>query len=101
MLEGAVSETHVWVFNGGGTFPAGVFSTRERAEAWIRQHQLEGTLTAYPLDEGVWDWAVSRGYFDVKRDDQRTARFIARFTSSAQEHVHFAHETQEGCANGD
>jgi len=25
----------VWVFNGGGDFPAAVFSTREKAEAWI------------------------------------------------------------------
>lgn len=25
----------IWVFNGGGRFPSGVFSTRENAEIWI------------------------------------------------------------------
>jgi hypothetical protein len=48
-----------WVFNGGGgRFPSGVFSTREKAEAWINQHGLSGVLTKYPLDEGAWDWAI-------------------------------------------
>lgn len=44
----------VWVFNGGGDFPAGVFTTRELAEAWIAKHRLVGVLTKYPLDIGVY-----------------------------------------------
>lgn len=35
----------VWVFNGGGTFPAAVFTTRELAEAWIARHKVSGVLT--------------------------------------------------------
>jgi hypothetical protein len=53
---------YVWVFNGvGGSFPAGVFRTKEAAFKWIREHALTGVLTAYPLDEGTFDWAVRHG----------------------------------------
>ena len=49
-------ERRVWIFNGvDGQFPGGVFSSRERAEEWIRARCLSGTLTAYPLDEGCFD----------------------------------------------
>lgn len=54
-----IPEKHVWVFNGqGGQFPGGVFSSRKLAEAWIRFRWLTGVLTAYPLDEGCFDWAL-------------------------------------------
>ncbi len=46
----------LWVFvsaSQGFRFPGGVFSTRERAEEWIREHRLSGTLTLYPVDVGV------------------------------------------------
>ena len=79
----------VWIFNGGSAFPSGVFTSRERAEEWIRRNRLAGTLTAYPLDMGAYDWAVSEGYFIPKRDDQKTSEFIARFSSAYQEHYHY------------
>jgi hypothetical protein len=79
----------VWVFNGANaTFPAGVFGSQERAEQWIRQNALTGTLTWYPLDEGAYDWAVRNGTFTPKRDDQRSAAFIQRFSSGAR-HFHY------------
>ena len=81
----------VWVFTGGGTFPSGVFSSREKAEAWIRANRLEGCLTRYPLDVGAYDWAVREGYFLPKRDDQRTPAFIQRF-ACGQEHYHYENE---------
>jgi hypothetical protein len=80
--------SEVWVFIGGGTFPSGVFSTRELAEAWIEKHQLSGVLTKYPLDEGMWNWAVKNGYFKVNREDQKSSRFIERF-ASGHEHYHY------------
>jgi hypothetical protein len=82
----------VWVFTGPrAQFPAGVFTQRAAAEQWIRLHGLSGTLTAYPLDMGTFDWAVSAGCFTPKRDDQRSAEFIQGFSSASQEHYHYEH----------
>ena len=82
----------VWIFTGPkAQFPAGAFTQREIAELWIRQHGLSGTLTAYPVDVGAFDWAVSAGHFTPKRDDQRSADFIQRFSSASQEHYHYEH----------
>jgi hypothetical protein len=79
----------VWVFNGGGGFPAAVFTTRELAEAWIAGHRLTGVLTKYPLDVGVYEWAISVGAFKPKRPDQSEPRFIGRFSSASMEHYHY------------
>ncbi|MCL2310621.1 MAG: hypothetical protein FWC42_10230 [Proteobacteria bacterium] len=82
----------VWVFNGEkAQFPSGVFTQRELAERWIQRHGLSGTLTAYPMDVGIYDWAISKGYFTPKRDDQRSAEFIQRFSSASLEHHHYEH----------
>ena len=80
----------LWVFNGiGAHFPAGVFSTRDRAEAWVAAHKLSGTLTEYPLDVGLYDWALARGAFRPHGDEQSSAGFIQHFTSASQEHHHY------------
>lgn len=80
----------VWIFNGPNSqLPSGVFTKREDAERWIKQHGLSGTLTAYPVDTGTYDWAVNAGIFKPKRDDQRSAEFIQRFSSASQEHYHY------------
>jgi hypothetical protein len=77
----------VWVFTSAGCHvPAGVFSTQEKAEAWISVHRLSGLLTEYPLDVGTYDWAVQQGTFTPRRDDQRTPEFIGRFSSAGQQH---------------
>ena len=80
----------VWVFNGvGATFPAAIFSDREKAEAWIARHGLSGTLTRYPIDEPIYEWAIVRGFFKPTREDQSGAAFIQRFSSASQEHYHY------------
>lgn len=80
----------VWVFNGNNSkFPSGVFSTMELAEAWIQKYGLSGTLTKYPIDEGVYDWALAKGTFKIKREDHTQAKFIQSFSSAFQEHYHF------------
>ncbi|HEU0053036.1 MAG TPA: hypothetical protein VFQ39_07655, partial [Longimicrobium sp.] len=57
-IDDAQRNGWVWVFNGeAGSFPSGVFTSREAAEAWIAKYALTGVLTAYPLDVGVYDWA--------------------------------------------
>jgi hypothetical protein len=89
-----------WVFNGGGNFPAAVFSTRDKAEAWITARRLSGVLTKYPVDVPVNDWAIAHGAFKPKRPDQSEPGFIGRFSSASQEHYHYtdgvhAEETAE------
>ncbi len=80
----------VWVFNGASEpFPSAVFSTRERAESWNCQNKLEGTLTKYPVDVSVYDFAIQSGWFTPKRDYQHSSKFIQRFTSASLEHHHY------------
>jgi hypothetical protein len=80
----------VWVFNGPrGAFPSAVFSTREVAEEWIVGERLSGTLTEYPIDVSVFDWAIANGFFVPKKDGDRTSDFIQKFSSAAQEHFHY------------
>lgn len=88
-----VPENAVWVFNGErGGFAGAVFSTRDKAEAWIREHRLSGVLTAYPLDEGCFDWAMRRGLVSGRaRDRGGEPDFIASFTSAGMEHFHYEH----------
>lgn len=87
----------VWIFRGdGSTFPAAVFSSRSKAEEWIARHRLEGTLTLYPIDEPVYEWAMAHGYFKPTREDQTQAKFIQRFTSASQEHYHYRSDETSG-----
>ena len=73
----------VWVFNGARNhFPSAVFTERYLAEEWIQKNQLEGTLTAYPLNIGVYDWAIEKGYFTLKKEEHSTSNFIANFSSA-------------------
>lgn len=81
---------YVWVFNGNSSkFPSAVFATRERAEAWISQGKLAGTLTRYPVDLPVYDWAIESNFFLPKSEKHKSAEFIANFTTAGQEHYHF------------
>ncbi len=88
---------HVWVFNGSrNAFPSAVFTQRHLAEAWIQQNALTGTLTCYPLDTGVYEWVVERGWFQPKTDYQAMPSFIQNFSSAYQEHYHYANGVQSG-----
>ena len=80
-------ERYVWVFSQGRT--SGVFSSLHNAEAWIHHHQLSGMLTAYPLDEGVYDWTVRNGRFKPSKPHHESAEQIARFDSAYLPHMHY------------
>ena len=80
---------NVWVFNRGGNFTSGIFTRRELAESWISKHFLSCCLTKFPLDVGLFDWAIDSEIFKPKRPDQVEARFIGQFTSAALEHYHY------------
>jgi hypothetical protein len=66
-----------------------VFSSRERAERWLGEKGLTGMLTEYPLDVGVYDWAVAEGLFRPSKPAHTSTAFIAGFTTAHQGHVHF------------
>src|SRR5215469_8425278 len=90
--------TEVWVFTGARsspsdttpTFPSGVFSSLEGAEAWIRQHALSGTVTLYRMDVGAYDWAVANSYFSPSKPHHLTSEFIGCFSGGD---VHYHYET--------
>ena len=81
------------MFNGasGGrfAFPSGVFSSVENAEAWIARHRLNGTLTEYPIDRGVYDLIVEDGHWTPSKDHQRMPEFIGTFSSAYPGHAHY------------
>jgi hypothetical protein len=80
----------IWVFNGArAAFPSGVFTSQAHAEAWIQQHGLSGILTKYPLNIGVYDFAIEQEWFLAKTPEQQSSDFIARFSSAHQEHIHY------------
>lgn len=80
----------IWIFNGiNSRFASGVFDTLEKAETWIAQNKLTGVLTNYPLNKGVYDWAVGNALFSPKSEEQKTPEFIGKFSSASQEHFHY------------
>lgn len=91
-MNGVIPETHVWVFNARGKgFPGGVFTERAKAELWIATHRLSGVLTAYPLDEGCYDFAVRHALVSQRalEKHQDDASFIGSFSSASLDHYHY------------
>ncbi|MBV8253178.1 MAG: hypothetical protein JO154_11280 [Chitinophaga sp.] len=79
-----------WIFNGeNGRFASAVFTELSLAEDWVRTHKLTGVLTKYPINTGVYDWAVKEGMFNVKKEEHTSSLFIGKFTSAGQEHYHY------------
>jgi hypothetical protein len=80
----------VWLFNGEmGRFASAVFTELILAEDWIKTNKLTGVLTKYPINSGVYDWAVKEGMFNVKKEEHTTSLFIGKFTTAGQEHYHY------------
>ncbi|AZZ98099.1 hypothetical protein [Pseudoalteromonas sp. R3] len=84
----------VWIFNkSNADFSGGVFSELELAESWIKENSLTGILTKYPLDQGVFDWAVENDMHNIKpeklAEKSKQPNFIAGFTTASQEHYHY------------
>jgi hypothetical protein len=88
------SARQIWIFHAAGArFAGGAFEDIAMAEFWIEKHKLTGVLTAYPIDEGCFDWAVRTGATCMKleklAEKSSEPTFIGGFTSAAQEHIHF------------
>jgi len=80
----------IWVFHGNdGSFPAGLFSTEELAESWIAMHRLSGLLTCYPVDMGLYDWAVSVGRIRPLDPEDPNPEYVANFNTDGFGHEHY------------
>ncbi|AWV97867.1 DUF7710 domain-containing protein [Arcticibacterium luteifluviistationis] len=81
---------YVFVFIGeGSSIPSGIFSEFGKSKDWIRKNSLSGSLNKLPVDISLYDWAISKNYFEPKRDNQKGSLFIQRFSSASIEHWHF------------
>ena len=80
----------VWLFSGtGGRFSSGVFTTKDKAMDWIKVRKLSGTLTKYPVDCGVYEWAINNKLFEPSKESEFSPAFIQKFSCASQEHYHF------------
>jgi hypothetical protein len=62
----------MYVFIGvGSNFPAGIFTTLDNAKEWIEKYSLSGILNKYPIDMGVYDWAVKEEFFSIKENTKK------------------------------
>jgi hypothetical protein len=94
------TDRQLWVFNAFETKdPGGVFATRRSAEIWIARSKLTGNLTQYPLDMGVYDWALEMRRFEPLDEYQRSPGFISNFSSGSQ--PFYAYRRGEGGDIGD
>jgi hypothetical protein len=101
-VETAMSEpssdgpiVEVWVFNGNSNrFPSAVFLSKDRALKWAREKRLVGTLTRYPVDIPLYDYAIENGWFEPKSEKHFSSEFIGNFSSAAQDHVHVGAEQE-------
>ena len=85
-----MEEKFSWLFHGiGGSFASGVFETKDLAEEWIKENSLYGTLTKYPVNKGIYNQAIEKGYFTITKEYQVEGGFIQKFTSASQEHYHY------------
>jgi hypothetical protein len=80
----------LWVFNEEhSNFAGGIFRNKAAAEEWIAKHRLSGTLTLYPVDVGVYDLFIAKGWFKPKQPKHYSPRFIGGFTQASQDHDHY------------
>lgn len=84
----------VWVITGGGIFPCGCFTSLEKAEEWIRTNKVTCTVTKYPLNECLYDYAVAHGYLKPHRKYQFLPKFKAKFSCANSEHYHYAFDEE-------
>ncbi len=81
---------HIWIFHGsGGRFASGVFENKELAETWVKKYHLQGILTKYLINEGVYDWANRSQYFKPSKAAHLSSDFIQKFSLASQEHYHY------------
>jgi hypothetical protein len=53
------------------------------------KNRLTGILTLYPVDIGVYEWAIERGMFTPSKPHEQESAFIGGFTTASQPHHHY------------
>jgi hypothetical protein len=77
----------VWVFHGSGSpLALGVLSSKVKAEKWIQENRLSGTLASYLLDIPIYDWALRSGVFRPHQPHHGSPEDIQNLGSASQEH---------------
>lgn len=85
-----MNEFWIWVFHGAGaSLSSAVFSDIKNAEEWIEINKISGTLTKMPCDKSIYQWAIEYNFFHPKNDNQKTGKFIQKFSSAYLEHYHY------------
>ena len=80
----------VWVFMGErGTNPMAIWTAFDAAHKYIHDETLTGSLTAFELDQPVYEWAIKTGKFKAKSDHHRNIKFRQTFSNQFQEHYNF------------
>lgn len=74
-------------------FPSGAFIEFNEAETWIKKNKLSGMLSALPVNEGIFDWAVANDAHSMKKETVlkklNDPDFIGMFTTSTIDHYHY------------
>ena len=86
--------SEVWIFHESTSkYSGGVFESLIDAEDWIKKNKLNGMLTKYPLNSGVFDWAIENDMHNIKsdkvKDKASNPKFVGGFTTASQEHYHY------------
>ena len=72
--------------------PTGVFSSYEQAVRWIEKHKLVGYLGEFPIDVGVYDWAMQLDYY---KRNTRLNFDRQNFATGLLNHYHFTKDHHE------
>lgn len=87
-------ENCIWIFIGeGGRFPGAAFNKLADAEAWVLSHKLTGMISAMPINQGLFDWALENDALNMKpetlNEKSRDPKFIGTCTTGSLEHYHY------------
>jgi len=93
-------DNSIWIFIGeGGRFPSSAFTEKEAAESWIAKHNLSGMLSAMPVNQGLFEWAVENDALSMKPDilekKRKDPAFIGTCTTASLEHYHYENGIRE------
>ncbi|MGN5009071.1 DUF7710 domain-containing protein [Aeromonas sp. 96A] len=55
----------------------------------MSEYKLTGLITAYQLNNGIYNLTVEKNYFRPKNDSHCYSIFVGGFTSASQEHFHY------------
>ena len=61
---------------------------------------LSGILNLYPLNQSVYEWAVTNKYFTPKSSKESSPEFIQKFSSASQEHFYYENDWNYSARGG-